>query len=430
MDSQLTLNPAKKLKGRIEVPSDKSLTHRSILLSSLGLGSSQINNPLLSEDCLSTAHCMESLGVKIKREGKTWLVEGKGLWGFQKPSAPLNCGNSGTTMRLLSGILAAQEFESELFGDASLSKRPMDRVSKPLEKMGAQFYLQNEKYAPFKIKGTRKLKPIHWKNPVASAQVKSSVLLAALHTNGETIFEEPSLSRDHTERMFLACGVILKTEGTKIRLMGPSQLKSQIWDIPGDPSSAAFFVVAGLLFPGAELSLQSVNLNPTRIGFIEVLQSAGANIDFNNKRLVCGEPCADISVKSQKRLNAFKIDEEMAPKLIDEIPILAVAATQAQGMSTFKGIGELRVKETDRITAIVENLQKMGAKIRELPDGFTIEGPTALRGAEIKSFDDHRIAMSGAVASLIASSQTHIVGSESVAISFPTFWETLRKLTE
>ncbi len=424
-----TLKPCTRLSGTLRVPPDKSITHRSVLLSALASGVSTIKNPLEAEDCLSTASCIEALGCRVEKSKGLWKVHGKGLWGFKKPAAPLNCGNSGTTMRLLSGILAGQDFETELFGDASLSSRPMDRISKPLEEMGARFNMKNGRFAPFKIQGTKVLRPIHWRNPVASAQVKSAVLLAGLHAEGETSFEEPSTSRDHTERMLGAAGAHVSVAGFRASVKGPANLKPQEWIVPGDFSSAAFFIAAALLVDGADVTLEEVNMNPTRTGFLTVLQSMGAKIAIENKRDVGGEPVADLIVKGKADLRPAKIDENIVPQLIDEIPVLAVVATQARGTSILRGIEELRVKETDRIAAIAANLRALGANVQEEKAGLIIEGPTPLHGAVVDARSDHRIAMSMAVASLIAHHETTISGSESVAISFPHFWDLLHKLT-
>jgi len=419
---------AARLRGDVNVPPDKSLTHRAVMFSALAEGESTINRPLMAADCLSTVSCMEKLGAVVKGTPDKWIVTGAGLWGFRKPEGPLDCGNSGTTMRLLSGILAAQPFETTLTGDPSLSKRPMGRVADPLRLMGVEIDLFNGKFAPMKIGGRRDIAPIDYKSPVASAQVKSCVLLAALHAQGETTFEEPSVSRDHTERMLAACGVDVRRVGAKVSVRGPAKIAPQTWDVPGDISSAAFFLVAGLLVPGAMLRLLNVNLNPTRTGILDVLTSAGASLVIENERVSGGEPAGDLVIDSQPQLRGFSVDKEIAPRLIDEVPILAVAATQAKGTTRLTGIEELRVKETDRIAAIATNLRAMGGDVEERPDGLFIHGPTPLHGAVLESFDDHRIAMAFAVAGLIADGTTIIEGADCVGISFPTFWETLDRL--
>ncbi len=425
---EIKLSKAQRFQGRVRVPSDKSLTHRAVLFSSLAKGVSTIENPLAAADCLSTLSCVEQLGCGVEKKGNIWKVQGPGLWGYKKPSGHLDCGNSGTTMRLLSGILAAQDFTSVMKGDASLSSRPMDRVSVPLTAMGAKFDMKDGKYAPFKITGTKKIKPIQWVNPVASAQVKSAVLLAGLHAAGETSFTEPSLSRDHTERMLESCGVSVKREVTKYSVTGPASLAPHDWVIPGDFSSAAFFIVAALLTGDSDVVLESVNMNPTRVGLLKVLESMGAQFKVTPLTTE-GEPMANISVRGRQHLTSGKVDQTTAPHLIDEIPILAVAATQAMGTTIIRGVEELRVKETDRLKAMTQNLTAMGAKIKEEPAGLVIEGPTRLHGAVVGSFEDHRIAMSMAVAALIAEGETVIKGADCVNISFPTFWEILNRLT-
>lgn len=423
-----TISPVKKLKGTIRVPPDKSLTHRAILFSALAKGVSTIKNPLTAEDCLSTAKCIEDLGCKVEKKKDLWKVHGVGLWGFSAPDKPLDCGNSGTTMRLLSGILAAQNFSSVMEGDASLSKRPMDRVATPLREMGATFDLRDGRYAPFVITGRKDLKPIHWKNRVASAQVKSSVLLAALHANGESVYEEPTISRDHTERMLAACGVKIQRKGSVLTIKGPSKLKTQKWSIPGDISSAAFFLVAALLVKGSRVTLKQVNVNPTRTGILDVLEEAGAKVAMKNRRNIGGEPVADLVVTRQSPLKAFNIDEAISSRLIDEIPILAVLASQCDGVSEFSGLEELRFKETDRLKAIAKNLTLMNVRVVEKEDGLRITGPARLHGTTLSSFDDHRIAMAFAIAGLIAEGPTKIEESDCVAISFPTFWTLLTQL--
>ena len=424
------IRPTSRFSGTVRVPPDKSLTHRAILFSALAEGTSTIDNPLQAEDCLSTAACIEALGVRIEMKKDRWTVHGVGLWGFKAPKRALDCGNSGTTMRLLSGVLAAQDFTSTLKGDASLSKRPMNRVAAPLTRMGAQFKLRDGRFAPYKLTGTKNITAVRWENPVASAQVKSAVLLAALHAVGKTVYQEPTVSRDHTERMLKACGVEIECKGTTVTLNGPSPLKPQAWRIPGDISSAAFFMVGALLVPRARVTLESVNINPTRTGILDVLKTAGAIIELKKSRTLGGEPVADVVIDQQSKLRAFKIDKTIAPRLIDEIPILAVLATQCEGTSVFSGLEELRFKETDRLKAVTENLRKMGANVEEHVDGLVIQGPVKLRGAQLRSFDDHRIAMAFAVAGLIARGLTTITGSECVAISFPDFWNALARLSK
>lgn len=422
--------PAQRLQGVLEVPSDKSLTHRSIFLSALAEGKSTIENPLMAEDCLSTAKCMEALGCKIDRSNASlWKIEGVGLWGFKPPAYALDCGNSGTTMRLISGIMAAQNFSVTLTGDVSLSSRPMTRVAEPLRSMGAKIHLEKEKFAPIKIEGTPSLKPIHWNSKIASAQVKSCLLLAGLHTKGETSFTEPVLSRDHTERMLKASGVFVHQDGTRVSVQGPSKLKPQSWVVPGDISSAAFFICGALMVPNSDVVLKNINLNPTRTGLLDVLRNAGAVIQIENFGEKGGEPVGDLHINGPQKLGPLKIDETIAPRLIDEIPILAVLATQCGGVSHFSGLEELRVKETDRLRAMAENLKALGANVTEELNGLVIVGDYPLRGGSVKSFDDHRIAMAMAIAGLVSKGETEIEGSEAVSISFPQFWDMLKGLT-
>ncbi len=420
---------ARRLAGDIVIPSDKSLTHRSVMFSALAKGTSVIHNPLPAVDCLSTASVMKALGADVSTAGNTWTVTGKGLWGFRKPSGVLDCGNSGTTMRLISGILAAQPFETTLTGDASLNSRPMGRVAEPLREMGVTIVLDGGKHAPMKISGRKDLNPVRWNSKLASAQVKSCILLAGLHATGETSFEEPSLSRDHTERMLAACGVPVKRSGNRVTVTGPAELAPQEWHVPGDISSAAFFLVAGAIVPGARLRLKSVNMNPTRTGILDVLKAAGASVRAENERISGGEPMADLVVDRQNNLKAFNIDAAIAPRLIDEVPVLAIAASQANGTSVFTGLEELRVKETDRLAAVAKNLRAMGGNVEEHPDGLVIHGPTRLHGTALSSFDDHRIAMSFGIAGLVADGVTVIEGAEAVVISFPSFWEYLSALS-
>jgi len=420
--------PPKKIAGEVLIPPDKSITHRAVLFSSLAKGLSTIENPLEAEDCLSTLQCIEDLGCRITKGEKRWTVEGKGLWGYQRPRRPLHCGNSGTTMRLLSGILSAQPFETELLGDESLSKRPMARVADPLRKMGAAISLHEGNTPPMKITGSKNLKPLDWENPISSAQVKSAILLAALHTKGKTTYSEPTLSRDHTERMLEASGITLQRENATIAIEGSKEPKVMTWVIPGDFSSAAFFVVAALIKPNSSLTLKSVNVNPTRTGLLDVLKQAGAQVQIKNFKMMGGEPVGDIEVTYGTSLKAFEVKNEIVPRLIDEIPILAVLATQSKGVSVFYGVEELRHKESDRIATLSTNLRKMGAKITEEKDGFRVEGPTRLKGATVSSFGDHRIGMACAIAALAAQGESIIEGSEAYAISFVNFPETMTSI--
>ncbi len=421
--------PGGVLRGETQPPPDKSITHRAVILSALANGTSRIVHPLMAADCERTAEAFRVLGlsVELDRRGE-WIVVGRGLHGIQEAdSQTVYCGNSGTTMRLLAGVLSGQPFETKLMGDQSLSHRPMDRVAEPLRLMGADIAARDGRFAPLKVRGRRPLKPIEWKIPVASAQVKSCLLLAGLYAEGVTAVEEPYKSRDHTERMMTAAGVKLEIQDRRVSIGTGQSVQAQEWVVPGDISSAAFFAVAALIAPGSEILLRNVGTNPTRDGILEVLQGMGAQIKWEDSRVVGGEPVSDLVVKSSA-LKAGRVDGAIVPRMIDEIPVLAVAATQAQGVTEIRGAGELRVKESDRLAHLTTELTKMGARVEELPDGLRIEGPTPLKGGTVDSFGDHRMAMSFAVAGLIARGETNILNADCVDISFPSFWEEFEKL--
>jgi len=414
------------MKGIIRVASDKSISHRALIISSVSYGLSRIKNLLRSDDCMSTMNCLINLGLEIYEKNDEMFVNGKGLR-LKKPSLALDAGNSGTTVRLLSGILAGQDFTTEIRGDESLSKRPMNRIASPLERMGAAVST-TDGCLPLKIVGN-KLKPVNYLSRIPSAQVKSCVLLAGLYPRGITNYTEPEKSRDHTERMLKNFGAHLSEDVNTISIKGEASLHSSDVFVPGDISSAAFFIVAALLCKNSELKIENVGINPTRMGILHVLGRMCGNIVIENKRTVCEEPIADIIVKSSD-LKATVVTPKEISLLIDEIPIIAVAATQAHGVTRITGAGELRVKETDRLKAISTELKKMGANIEELEDGLVITGPTEMSGAMVNSYKDHRIAMSLAVASLVAGGNTEISDSECVKISFPDFWELLKKTTQ
>lgn len=424
-----TIGKAKQLKGEITVAADKSISHRAAIFSSLASGESVIRNFLQAEDTLSTCRCMNALGAKIIDTGTELVINGCGLHGLQEPADVLYCGNSGTTMRLLAGLLAGQPFFSILSGDTSLNRRPMRRVIDPLEQMGANIQgSQNGKYPPMAITG-KILHGIRYKLPVASAQVKSAIMLAALNSEGVTELIEPEKSRDHSENMLAAMGALINADGKKVRITPGKELCPQDFLIPGDISSAAFFLVAATIVPGAEVQICSVGVNPSRTGIIQVMQQMGARIKLENHRTIGGEAMADLII-SAAPLKAVKIEGEIIPRLIDELPILAVAMAAAEGESVVRGAGELRVKETDRITAICSELAKMGVAISELEDGFIVQGKrTPLRGAQLNSHGDHRIAMSLAVAALIADEDSTINDAGAVNISFPAFWQLLDKIS-
>ncbi len=417
--------------GKISIPGDKSISHRSLMLGAIAEGETIIEGLLVGEDPKSTARCFRQMGAKISPLNPEKVrVKGIGLEKLREPRGILNAGNSGTTMRLMLGLLAAS---SERFfivsGDDSLRSRPMSRVVTPLAQMGAEIWgRKGNSLAPLAVKG-QKLKAIHYLSPVASAQVKSCVLLAGLLTEGKTTVTEPALSRDHSERMLSAFGaeLVVNPKTNSVTVTGLPTLKGQKVIVPGDISSAAFWLVAGAIVPGSELLITNVGVNPTRTGILEALEMMSADITRENERVVAGEPVADLRVKHSK-LKACKISGEIIPRLIDEVPILAVAAAFAEGTSTITDAAELRVKESDRLKAMTSELGKMGAKVNELPDGLEITGGVPLKGAEVDSFTDHRIAMSLAIAALMARGTTTIERAEAVSISYPQFFKTLQQV--
>jgi len=420
----LQINQSKGLKGEIHIPGDKSTSHRAVMIGSLAGGRTKIDNFLPSADCLATVDCFRKLGIEINLNGNQVEVFGKGLRGLKPSRETLDVGNSGTTIRLISGILAGQNFKTIITGDKSIQRRPMARIVKPLRSMGASIEgrrLNNEIFAPLKISGGD-LKPINYELPVASAQVKSAILLAGLFAEGETVVIEKNPSRDHTERMLSHFGA--KIQGTRIR--GNREFSGADIDMPGDLSSASFLMAAALLVSDSLLLIREVGVNPTRTGIIDILHRMGANFEVKDERMISEEPRAEILVRSSK-LRAVKISGEIVPRIIDEIPIIAVAATQAEGLTEIRGARELRVKESDRIATISSELKKMGADIQELEDGMFIVGPTKLKGTTVKSFGDHRIAMAMAIAGLIADGETVIEDTECIETSFPGFEAILRE---
>ncbi|WP_330371162.1 3-phosphoshikimate 1-carboxyvinyltransferase [Alkaliphilus transvaalensis] len=417
---------ANKIKGRITIPGDKSISHRAIMLASISKGKSSITGFLRGEDCLSTIDCFRGLGIEIFDEGEEIIVEGKGLYGLQEPKDILNAGNSGTTMRLLSGILVGQNFLSIITGDASLRSRPMARIANPLREMGAQIDgRRNGELAPLTVRGG-KLQGISYTLPVPSAQVKSAVLLAGLYADGTTTVIESVESRDHTEKMVQAFGGKLKKEGKKITIE-TGELYGQRVEVPGDISSAAFFLVAASAMENSHLVIEKVGLNPTRTGIIDVLRSMGADIKIENERISGGEEVGDLIVRG-KKLTGTTIEQDMIPRLIDEIPVIAVAAALAEGKTIITGAEELKHKESDRILAVVEELNKLGVEIKELPDGMVINGPAKIKGGRVESYGDHRIAMALAIAGLFSEEPVEVQNSECIAVSFPDFEETLKKI--
>lgn len=417
------------LKGEITIPGDKSISHRAIMLGSLAEGTTEISNFLQGADCLSTMKCFQNMGVSIKNKDGIVTIHGNGLYGLKQPKDTLDVGNSGTTTRLMSGILAAQDFTCTLNGDASIQKRPMGRIITPLSQMGADIVsLKDNGCAPLKITG-KPLHGIHYNSPVASAQVKSSILLAGLFADGETSVTEPYISRNHTELMFRYFGAGISTKETTATVFPADKLIGQKIMVPGDISSAAYFIAAGLIVPNSELVIKQVGINPTRDGVLRVCEAMGASISYENKQEISGEPTADLIVKTSS-LKGTTIGGSVIPTLIDEIPIIAILACFAEGTTIIKDAQELKVKESNRIDVMVENLKKMGADITATDDGMIIHGGKLLHGAEIDSKLDHRIAMSFAVAGLCSEGETKILGAECVNISFPTFYQYLENLID
>lgn len=420
-------NGQTQLTGTITVPGDKSISHRAVMFGSLAYGKTIVKGLLTGDDCLNTIECFRKLGVTIHLDGDYVEIEGKGMEGLVEPNEVLDVGNSGTTIRLLLGILANLPFHTTVIGDASIAKRPMGRVTEPLRQMGAKIDGRNNgNYTPLSIRGGG-LKAIEFQSPVASAQVKSCVLLAGLAADGETAVIEPEESRNHTERMLRAFGYEVKEDGLKKSLVGGGKLTATTIDVPGDISSAAFLLVGAAILPDSELTIENVGMNQTRTGIIDVLQQMGANIDINNLRGEELEPSADITIR-HAQLQAVEIGGDIIPRLIDEIPIIALAATQAEGVTIIKDAAELKVKETNRIDAVVEELTKMGAKIEATDDGMKIYGKTPLTPAVGDSRGDHRIGMMLAIAGLLANGETSIENSDAISISYPGFFEQLEEL--
>ena len=425
------VKPAKQLAGEVVLPGDKSISHRAAILGSLASGISEVSNFSPGKDCASTINCLKSLGVRISRNSSEFLtlnIYGAGGDGLREAINVLNAGNSATTMRLLGGVLAAQPFLSIIGGDASLRTRPMNRLIEPLRLMGAEIYgRNNNSFAPLVISG-KKLHGITYKLPMPSAQIKSAILLAGLFATGGTIIEQNQLSRDHTERLLKHMGAEINAEHSYVSIMPIiRQLKSLRLRVPGDISSAAYWLVAGAIHPNSKIKIVNCGINPSRTGIIDVLLSMGAKIEIENQRVECNEPIADLSIESSQ-LRAIEIKGALVPRLIDEIPILAVAACFAKGTTIIRDAGELRVKESDRITATVKELTRFGGKIEALPDGMVIHGVTPLRGAEVTSYSDHRLAMSFAIAGLVATGKTIVRKPQAAEISYPDFWKVLENL--
>ena len=420
---------AKGLKGQLAVPGQKSISHRAVMLGSIASGNTEIHHFLQGADCLSTISCFRRMGVEIENRGNMVFVHGKGMRGLSAPSGMLDCGNSGTTMRLMSGILAAQPFSSTLTGDASIQKRPMKRIMEPLTQMGAHILsLRENGCAPLRIK-PGKLHGIHYHTPVASAQVKSAILLAGLYGDGPTKVTEPALSRNHTELMLRHFGAEIASEGVTAAVMPAKELYGAKVEVSGDISSAAYFIAAALMVPGSEVLIRNVGVNPTRDGMIRVCQAMGADLTLENVRSREAEPMADLLVRHSS-LKGVEIGGEIIPALIDELPMIAAMACAAQGTTVIKDAAELKVKESNRIRIMVENLSAMGADIRETEDGMIIEGGHPLHGASVDSHLDHRIAMTFAVTALIADGVTTIKDADCVRISYPGFYQDLSRLLE
>jgi len=426
----IAIEKLSNLQGEITPPGDKSISHRAVMLSSIADGKSQIANLLDGLDCQATINAFRQMGISIDAlEGKDIIIEGKGLKGLKAPDSDLYLGNSGTTMRLLLGILAGQDFKTTLTGDESLSGRPMKRVTEPLGLMGASISgADDANYAPLAISGGQ-LKPIEYNSPVASAQIKSALMLAGLYADGVTMVTEPYKSRDHTERMLRLFGASVEEEGLSVSVKGLGKLAAQSIKVPGDISSAAFFIALGILSEDSEIKINFCGINKTRAHLLTILQSMGAKIEIINSGGADFEPYADILVKGSQ-LEAINIKSDEIPSIIDEIPILALCATQAEGATTIEGIGELRVKETDRVNSIVTNLKSFGADIEVEADTLIIKGPTSLKGAEVESFGDHRTAMMSVVAGAISKEKTIVKNTECINTSFPEFEDLLSSITK
>jgi len=422
------------LKGCITVPGDKSISHRAVMFGALAEGKTEVSHFLQGADCLSTIRCFRQMGIDIvnDEEKESVIINGKGLYGLSKPDGLLDVGNSGTTIRLMSGILCGQSFETVISGDASIRKRPMSRIMTPLSMMGADIIsVDGNGCAPLAINSGKgslgRLKGIHYSSPVASAQVKSCILLAGLYADGETSVTEPALSRNHTELMLAQFGAEISSSGNTATIRPNPVLKGSKIEVPGDISSAAFFIAAGLLVPNSEILLKNVGINPTREGILTICRQMGADIRLENVRKGSGEPVADIIVRHSE-LKGTEIGGHIIPTLIDEIPIIAILASVAKGRTVIKDAAELKVKESNRIDVMADNLSRMGAEVTPTEDGLIINGGKPLHGATIDSKSDHRIAMSFAIASLLAEGETEIVDAECVKISYPNFYKDLKSL--
>lgn len=418
---------SKGLRGTIRVPGDKSISHRSIIFGSLATGETKVYDILRGEDVLSTIQVFRDLGVSIQDDGDVIRIQGVGFQGLQAPTAPLDMGNSGTSIRLISGVLAGQDFSVTMVGDDSLSKRPMDRVAIPLRQMGVEIAGQGERdYPPLHEKGTHQLQPIHYRLPVASAQVKSALIFAALQAEGKSTIIEKEKTRDHTEDMIRQFGGEIQVDGKTIHIQGGQEFKGQTVIVPGDISSAAFWLVAGLILPDSVIKIENVGINQTRTGILDVIQEMGGDltVDDRDEKAVS----ASLTVKTSS-LKGIRIDGELIPRLIDELPIIALLATQANGQTVIADAEELRVKETDRIQVVADSLNAMGANVVPTEDGMIITGPTPLHGADLETFGDHRIGMMAAIAALLVSDGNVVLDrAEAINTSYPSFFEDLETL--
>ena len=424
----MVITKVKNLKGEITVPGDKSISHRGVMFGAISDGVTELTGFLDGADCRSTIGCFRAMGIDINQEGSHVVIHGKGLHGLKKPESILDVGNSGTTTRLISGILSGQSFISTLDGDDSIRKRPMGRIITPLSQMGAYIKsIKDNGCAPLEMGGSS-LNAINYDSPVASAQVKSCVLLAGLYADGITSVTEPVISRNHTELMLSGFGANITSEKLTASIVGQPKLYGQKIAVPGDISSAAYFIAAGLICDNADLLIKNVNTNPTRAGIIEVAKAMGGKIELLNERIVSGEPVADIHVCTSS-LHGCEISGDIIPTLIDELPVIAVMAAAADGTTTIKDAAELKVKESDRIATVTENLKNMGCDITATDDGMIINGGNPLHGTKIKTYLDHRIAMSFAIAGLIADGMTSFDDEKCCVISYPNFFETLKALS-
>lgn len=421
----MVIQKIKKAAGQIKVPGDKSISHRAVMLGSLANGVTEISGFLKGADCLSTIDCFRKMGIDIDINGENVTVHGNGLRGLKKPDEMLYTGNSGTTTRLLCGILAGQNFDTSITGDASIQKRPMSRVVQPLSMMGAK--IENE-YCPLYITGT-KLHGIDYKMSVASAQVKTAIILAGLYADGETVIHEIEKSRDHTELMLSAMGADLTVDNLDITVKPTNDLTAVNVDVPGDISSAAFFLVLGAIMPNSQITVTNVGINPTRTGIIDVLKDMGADITLENVHTSAGETVADITVRSSS-LKGTTVGGDIIPRLIDELPIIAVAAVFADGQTVIKDAQELKVKETNRIRAVVDEFNKCGIDITETDDGMIINGGKSIHGADFKTYGDHRMAMSLTVLAQLADGESTLDDSDCACVSYPTFFDDFYKLGE